>query len=108
MANFDPIFDRRKYRRYRVLKDGKIFSLDLKNIFETTITDMSVGGARVIVSKQFDLTNGFNLLVTSEHLLYPAVEAWRIGEMMGITFVGEPRRNSYDICPNCAPVSSPN
>ena len=86
-----PESDQRKNARQRVLKQGKIVSTDMQQVFDVKIRDVSASGARVQISANVKLPDNFNFLIVSERMLYPAVSRWRAGEMMGIEFVGKPR-----------------
>lgn len=57
-----------------------------------TISDMSVGGARLSVPPSAIIPAEFELLAVSERMLYPARRRWRKGNQMGIEFAGEPYR----------------
>jgi hypothetical protein len=94
MPNASPIVNQRKHQRYKVLKEGRIVSSTMDGAINVTIRDLSVGGARIQVLPYIEMPKEFNLLVTSENLLYPAIAKWRAGEVSGIAFVGEPFRGS--------------
>ncbi len=94
MSNANSIANQRKYQRYKVLKEGRIVSSTMDGAINVTIRDLSVGGARIQVLPYIEVPEEFNLLVTSENLLYPAIAKWRTGEVTGIAFVGEPFRGS--------------
>lgn len=94
MLNASSVTNHRKYRRHRVLKEGKIISSTMDGTINVTIRDLSVGGARVQLLPYIEMREDFNLLVTSENLLYPAVAKWRAGGVTGIAFAGEPFRGS--------------
>jgi hypothetical protein len=86
--------NQRKYPRYRVLKEGRIVSSTMLGAINVTIRDLSVGGARIQLPPYIHMPEEFNLLVTSENLLFPAVAKWRAGVVTGIAFVDEPFRGS--------------
>ena len=85
--------DRRKNKRYRVLKEGKIVSLNMTSAVNVTIRDFSTTGARVS-APHAAFPPDFGLLVVSESLLYPAEVRWNSGEMTGIQIAGEPRHTA--------------
>jgi len=84
----------RRHPRYRVRKEGKIISAELRCGIDVIIRDMSVGGARMEIQPAVDIPDIFDLVVTSEYLYYPALVKWRSGHMIGIEFAGEPYRPS--------------
>jgi hypothetical protein len=94
MLSASSFINHRKYPRHKVLKEGRIVSSTMNGAIKVTIRDLSVGGARITMPPYIDLPKEFNLLVTSENLLYPAVAKWRTGGVTGIAFVGEPFRGS--------------
>jgi hypothetical protein len=85
--------DKRSNKRFRVLNQGKIASLNMTGTVDVSIRDFSVGGARVS-SPHVGFPRDFGLLVVSENLFYPAELRWNCGVMTGIRFVGEPRHTS--------------
>jgi hypothetical protein len=82
--------NRRKYRRQRVLKEGKITNSEMRCLANVVIRDLSEGGARVQLPARQTLPDDFGLYIVAEGLLYPAVARWREENALGIQFVGEP------------------
>jgi hypothetical protein len=82
--------NQRRYPRHKVLKEGRIVSSSMNGAINVTIRDLSVGGARSMLS--YRDAEEFNLLVTSENLLYPSVAKWRTRDVAGLAFVGGPFR----------------
>jgi hypothetical protein len=95
MLNTSTVTNHRKYPRHKVLKEGKIITSTMDGAINVTIRDLSVGGAAFSCCPTYiEMPEDFNLLVTSENLLYQAVAKWHAGGVTGITFVGEPFRGS--------------
>jgi PilZ domain len=88
------IANRRKYRRQRVLKEGKITDSELRCLANIVIRDLSEGGARVHLSAIRLLPDSIGLYISGERLLYPAAVRWRKEGTLGIQFVGEPHTST--------------
>ena len=86
--------EQRKHPRHKVLKDGKIISAGMSSVVDVKIRDLSEGGARIQVPAAVDLPEEFGLFITSQEMVYPAVAKWRMGQVTGIAFTGEPRQVS--------------
>jgi hypothetical protein len=91
------IANRRKYRRQRVLKEGKITDSEMHCLANIVIRDLSEGGARVQLSAVQFLPDNFGLYIVGERLLYPAVARWRKEKTLGIQFVGEPHTTTLQV-----------
>ena len=89
--------NRRKYRRHRVLKEGKITNSEMHCLANVVIRDLSESGARVQLPDSQALPDDFSLYIVTERLLYPAVARWREEKALGIQFVGEPRTTALQI-----------
>ena len=91
----DPLItyaaDRRKVRRFRVLKEAKVVFDALNVTLPVAVRDLSAGGARLRLVASQHLPREFNLLLVSESLVFHALLRWREGEYAGVQFVGEPR-----------------
>jgi hypothetical protein len=85
------VANRRKYRRHRVLKEGKITNSEMRCLANVIIRDLSESGARIQLPQSQALPDDFGLYIVSERLLYPAVARWRAEKALGLQFVGEPR-----------------
>ncbi|MEO6335740.1 MAG: PilZ domain-containing protein [Verrucomicrobiota bacterium] len=85
------VANRRKYRRHRVLKEGKITNSGMRCLADVVIRDLSESGARVQLPASQALPDDFGLYIVAEGLLYPAMARWREEKALGIQFVGEPR-----------------
>ncbi|MEP7172020.1 MAG: PilZ domain-containing protein [Aestuariivirga sp.] len=89
--------NRRKYRRHRVLKEGKITNSEMHCLANVVIRDLSESGARLQLPESQALPDDFSLYIVAERLLYPAVARWREEKALGIQFVGEPRTTALQI-----------
>jgi PilZ domain len=89
------IANRRRYRRQRVLKEGKITDSELRCLANIVIRDLSEGGARVQLSAIQFLPDKFGLYIVGERIIYPAVARWRKERTLGIQFVGEPHTATF-------------
>lgn len=89
--------NRRKFRRHRVLKEGKITNSEMQCLANVVIRDLSESGARVQLPESQALPDDFSLYIVTERLLYPAVARWRDEKALGIQFVGEPRTTALQI-----------
>jgi hypothetical protein len=91
------IANRRKYRRQRVLKEGKITDSELRCLANIVIRDLSEGGARVQLSAIQFIPDKFGLYIVGERLVYPAVARWRKERTLGIQFIGEPHAATFQV-----------
>ena len=64
--------NRRKFRRHRVLKEGKITNSEMQCLANVVIRDLSESGARVQLPDSQALPDDFSLYIVTERLLYPA------------------------------------
>jgi hypothetical protein len=82
--------DKRRTQRQRVLKDGRIITLDNQSIVNCVVRDLSATGARLKCGDQVAVPNEFRLQVGSERTMRPARAVWRRGNDVGIRFIGPP------------------
>jgi len=80
--------DLRRNRRHRVLKQGKVISVDKTTVIDVMIRNMSAAGLRVQIPMSVVLPPDFGILIISESLFYPVAMRWRKGDFMGVEFVG--------------------
>ena len=78
----------RKHRRSRAFKEGQIVFNSGSSLIDCVIRDRSESGARLRVPAATVLPDSFSLLVISEGRMYPSEIRWRIGEEVGLLFVG--------------------
>jgi hypothetical protein len=86
------IDEKRQDRRHRVLRKGKIVFNSGSSLIDCVIRDQSLSGAKLRVPAPTELPKTFELLCVAEETLYPAETMWRLGDELGVAFVGEPRR----------------
>ena len=84
----------RRVPRRKVLKDGKIVSHHLHGAIDVRIRDLSDAGALIELPLATLLAQTFDLLVVSEHKVYPSIVRWRRGDRMGLEFTGAPKTAS--------------
>ena len=82
--------DARKHRRYKVVKEGEIH-ISNRFVAPVTITELSVGGARLWLKDTVLLPSAFHLLIKAEQLLIPVEIRWRRTDELGVEFTGEPQ-----------------
>jgi hypothetical protein len=83
--------DARKHRRYKVDKAGEVRLSD-SLVSPVTITELSVGGARLRLGTTILLPGAFLLLIKAEELIVPVEVKWRRGDELGVEFIGQPQR----------------
>ena len=81
--------NRRVASRARALLAGKLIIDDGHISLDCTIRNLSTGGAKVRISAETDLPPKISLLLIKEGLLFEASVAWRKGDQIGLTFVGQ-------------------
>ncbi len=84
--------EKRNLRRPRVLKDGKIVSMNLGSVVDCSVRDVSATGARIRCKNQSAIPDEFELLVQSDDWIRPVKVAWRRNDEAGLHFTGEARR----------------
>ena len=82
--------DKRRQRRQRVLKDGRIITLDHRSVVNCMVRDLSSTGARLKCGDQVAVPNEFLLQVGHDTTMMPAKAMWRRGTDIGIVLTGEP------------------
>jgi hypothetical protein len=82
--------ERRNARRQRVLKEGRISTLDHQSVVNCTVRDVSDTGARLKCGDQLSVPRQFLLRIGQEGTMRPARVAWRRGNEVGILFTGDP------------------
>ena len=78
--------------RSRVLKGGKIVSMDKWSVVDCTIRDISSTGARIICGDQAAVASEFRFLIPSDNTICTAKVVWRRNNMLGIAFTSEKTR----------------
>ena len=99
MAEMD---EKRRFRRRRVLREGRLLLEAGLSPIKCIIRDESEGGAKLRVSVPTELPKNFSLVLVAEGTTYPAELVWRRGDDVGVAFVGEPRRATTAIAEQLA------
>ncbi|MFT3986632.1 PilZ domain-containing protein [Aestuariivirga sp.] len=74
--------------RQRVLKEGKIVTMDKWSVFDCTIRDISELGARLRCADPASVPTDFRLLIRSTNSIQPAHVVWRREDQLGVMFTG--------------------
>lgn len=80
--------NRRQSARHRVLKDGKIVSLNYASVVDCCIRDMSETGARLSCSDPVAIPGDFRLLIPASQSIRMAHVVWRRNDQVGVHFTG--------------------
>jgi len=83
--------DKRGAPRHRVLKDGKIVSMDKWSIIDCSIRDLSETGARLACEDPLTVPEHFRLIIPSYLTIRDASVVWRRKGQVGVRFVGPAR-----------------
>ena len=78
--------NRRGARRSRVLKDGKIVTLNNWSVVDCCVRDWSETGARLKCKDQLAVPNEFRLVLPSDNTIRDVRVVWRREDYLGITF----------------------
>ena len=87
-----PDEDKRIAPRHKVLKDGKIVSMNFCSVVDCCIRDLSGTGARLRCKDQAAVPNEFRLLMPADQTIRDARVVWRRGDLIGVHFTGEAKR----------------
>ena len=85
------MFEKRKFRRRRVLREGRLILAPGSTPIKCIIRDESEGGAKLRVPAQVTLPQSFSLVFVTEGKMYLAQLVWRRDDDAGIQFVGLPQ-----------------
>lgn len=80
--------NRRHSPRHKVLKDGKIVSMNHWSVVDCCIRDLSETGARICCADPLAVPNTFRLLIPSSLTIRDAQVVWRRDTQVGIHFTG--------------------
>lgn len=86
------IKDKRTVRRSKVLKNGKIVSMDYSSVASCSVRDVSTKGARILYTGRAPVPDAFQLLIQSDKSIRDARVVWREGDLIGVEFTSEARR----------------
>ena len=76
-------------RRSRVLKDGKIVTLNNQSVVDCCVRDWSQNGARIRCAHQAAVPNDFRLMMPGDNTIRDARVVWRRDDYLGIVFTSE-------------------
>jgi hypothetical protein len=85
------IANRRKARRLRVLKNGKIVTLNNWSVVDCCVKDWSETGARLKCEDQLAVPNEFRLFLPSDNTIRDARVMWRREDYLGVMFTSPPK-----------------
>ena len=83
--------EKRIARRNRVLKDGKIVTMNNWSVVDCCVRDWSATGARIRCFDQAAVPNEFRLLLPFDNSIREARVVWRRDDYLGIIFTSQPR-----------------
>lgn len=83
--------ENRVAQRLRVLKNGKIVSLDFQSVVDCCVRDISATGARIKCPHATTLPNEFRLMMPGDNTIRDARVVWRREELLGVVFTSSPR-----------------
>ncbi len=78
--------DKRGARRHRVLKDGKIITLNNWSVVDCCVKDWSDTGAKLKCADQAAVPNDFRLVLPHDNTIRDARVVWRREELLGVVF----------------------
>jgi len=83
--------EKRAIRRTKVLKTGKIVSMDYSLVASCTVRDLSPLGAKVDYTGQRAVPDSFQLLLKSDWSIRDAKVVWRRDGVIGVEFTSPAR-----------------
>ncbi len=78
-------------QRSRVLKDGKIVTLDFQSVIDCCVRDISATGARIKCLHAAKVPGEFRLMMPGDNTIRDARVVWRREALLGIIFTGSAR-----------------
>lgn len=84
--------NKRATRRFRVLKEGKIVTLNNMSVVDCSVRDWSDSGARLKCSDQLAVPNEFRLVLPGDNTVRDATVMWRREDLLGVKFTSLARR----------------
>ena len=79
-------------QRRKVLKEGKIVSLDYNTVIDCIVKDVSETGARIKCIHQSAIPDEFRLLMPGDETIREARVMWRRGDLIGLRFTGDVKK----------------
>ena len=83
--------DKRIARRTRVLKDGKIVTMNNWSVIDCCVRDWSATGARIRCADQAAVPNEFRLMMPFDNSIREARVVWRREDLLGVVFTSSAR-----------------
>lgn len=84
--------DVRATRRSRILKSGKIVSMDYGSVVSCSVRSISPKGARILYTGRAPVPDAFQLLIQRDQSIRDVRVVWREGDGIGVEFTSEARR----------------
>ena len=81
--------EKRIARRQRMLKDGKIITMNDRSVIDCLIRDISDAGAKIRCGDQIAVPKEFQLFIPQSKYFRAARTVWRRGNEIGIIFTGD-------------------
>jgi len=92
LAPLDGAVEQRKTPRRRVLKAAVAAYADRYCVVPCVLRDISAKGARLRSQSTLNIPDTFDLIVDLDGIEVSCEVVWRIGEDIGVRFVGAPRK----------------
>ena len=87
-----PGEEKRIARRNKVLKDGKIVSMNYTSVYECSVRNISETGARLRCFDPASIPDEFRLLMPADQIIREARVVWRRGDLLGVQFTAEAKK----------------
>jgi PilZ domain-containing protein len=84
--------DKRIARRSRILKAGKLVSMNYTSVVDCSVRDMSATGALIRCNNLNAMPDEFQLLIQSDNWIRSVKMMWRRNDLAGLHFTGEARQ----------------
>ncbi|MBC8035902.1 MAG: PilZ domain-containing protein [Rhizobiales bacterium] len=78
-------------KRLKVLKDGKIVTLNFQSVVDCCVRDISATGAKIRCHDQAAVPTEFRLMLPGDNTIRDARVVWRRQELLGVLFTSSPR-----------------
>lgn len=84
--------NKRRARRFRVLKQGKIILPNGMTVIDCTVRDLSETGARLLCGDHGAIPNTFRLVFPYDRTMRETEVIWRRPDQLGVRFTSEVTR----------------
>ena len=81
--------EKRAAPRHKVLKDGKIVTMNHWSVVDCCVKDISESGARIKCQDQAAVPSEFRLLIPTRRTIRDARVVWRQGDLLGLQFIAD-------------------